>query len=152
MQKTFQRLSHRGPRAAREYPCLRRAVDSGSLAVSSLNIVSPIFCFRYRIMTLAAAIVRRFKPATGGDDTAVWKRRAIIDQFFQIPRAVADDAGSRLPKAGADFLWRGGNDVVEALVDRRPVAQANENLGALAGRKRGREIRGTLQIDPFDQA
>ena len=67
-------------------------------------------------------------------------------------RAVADDAGSRLSKAGADFLWRGGNDVVEALMDRRSVVQANENLGALLGRERGGEIRGALQIGPFDEA
>ena len=94
----------------------------------------------------------RLKPAPGGDDAAVRKRRTAIHQFFQIPRAVADDAGSRLSKAGADFLWRGGNDVVEALLDRRPVVQPNENLGALVGRERGGEIRSALQIDPFDEA
>ena len=66
------------------------------------------------------------------------------------PRTVTDDAGSRLSKAGADFVRRGGNDIVEALMDRRS-AQLNEDLGALLGRERGGEISGALQIGPFDR-
>ena len=76
----------------------------------------------------------------------------MIHQLFQIPRAVTDDAGSRLPKAGADFLRRGGNDIVEALMDRRSVVQPNKNLGALVGRERSGEISSALQIGPFDEA
>src|SRR5437762_7236870 len=89
----------------------------------------------------------------GGDDAAVRKRSAVVDEFFQVPCAlVADDVGSSLPKAGADFLWRRGNDIVEALMDGLSIAQANKNLGALVRRECGGKIRRTLQIGPFDEA
>ena len=121
-------------------------------AISGLNIVLPIFRFLLSIMTLAAAVVRPVQPAMGGDDAAVQKRYAVVDEFFQMPCApVADDVGSGLPKAGADFLWRRGNDIVEAPMDDLSIAQANEDLGALVGRKRRGEIRLASQLGPFDE-
>jgi hypothetical protein len=65
LQKTFQRLGHRGPRAAREYPCFRRAVDMVSMAISGLNIVPPIFRFSLSIMMLAAAVALSVEAHTG---------------------------------------------------------------------------------------
>ena len=64
---------------------------------------------------------------------------------------VADDIGGGLSKAGADFLRRGGNDIVEAVPDGFSTPQANHDLGALL-RGEGRGEGGVaLQIGPLDQ-
>ena len=46
----------------------------------------------------------------------------VVDELFQTLRAVvADNFGGGLTKPGADFLRRGGNDIVEALPDGFPT-------------------------------
>src|SRR5262245_17766312 len=61
---------------------------------------------------------------------------------------VADDVGSSLPKAGADFLGRRGNDVLETLIEGLSIAQANSDLAILMGPERGGEIGRALQVGP----
>jgi hypothetical protein len=63
LQKTFQGLGHRRPRAGRAYRCFAPATDIAASAVCSLTIVLPVVFFSLSIMMPAAAAVR---PARAG--------------------------------------------------------------------------------------